>query len=483
MLLVRSSSTPVLGSLVSPLHHCETLKEIDNEAETRCLSRSSSCNFAFLGVGSSLLSPVGDDGCSMDGGEWDFDTEVVPWPRFRRVQSENDLQSLGPQAAYGKSPARLAADMFLHDGEHLSGVQRQWSRRTSLRRASALTVVPCGGAVGYESETMCAGGIAITMSCKSIYDLKEEETPVNSYARPSFLDGRHGDAAFLPGVQSCEVNFPLPECCADEEGWCPPGALPASSFDPTRNTEWVPALSHGQHIRFHEDDDRPDFTEEMPTVSGRLEECVYKVGGEIYTSTAVSADGSLLLCNGKGCRPLRDGEHAEAMFIAGGLGIGGGAGGGGGGGAWGGISGGGSSGWGGFGTETDAYYQRMLQVHPGNALLLRNYARFLHEVQKDAHRAEEYYERAILANPGDGELLAMYGKVIWENHRDQERAGNYFDRALKVAPEDSYVLAAYASYLWSSDGDDEDSGAPAEVDEKNQHMHSMQPFGSATTAF
>ncbi|KAG6521600.1 uncharacterized protein LOC122052236 [Zingiber officinale] len=109
------------------------------------------------------------------------------------------------------------------------------------------------------------------------------------------------------------------------------------------------------------------------------------------------------------------------------------------------------------------YYQQMLQTDPSNPLLLRNYGRFLHEVEGDAVRAEECYGRAILANPGDGELLSMYGNLVWETHRDEERAKTYFDRAVKASPDDCYVLGSYARFLWDAaeEGEDESPAAAA----------------------
>ncbi|RWR81026.1 putative Tetratricopeptide repeat-like superfamily protein [Cinnamomum micranthum f. kanehirae] len=103
-----------------------------------------------------------------------------------------------------------------------------------------------------------------------------------------------------------------------------------------------------------------------------------------------------------------------------------------------------------------AYYQQMLKANPANPLLLRNYGKFLHEVERDYVRAEEYYGRAILASPADGEVLSLYGKLIWETQSDQERAKGYFDQAIKACPEDCYVLGSYAHFLWAADDDDED---------------------------
>ncbi|XP_077234967.1 uncharacterized protein LOC143877092 [Tasmannia lanceolata] len=104
----------------------------------------------------------------------------------------------------------------------------------------------------------------------------------------------------------------------------------------------------------------------------------------------------------------------------------------------------------------EAYYQEMLKANPGDPLLLRNYGKFLHEVEKDLVRAEEYYGRAILANPGDGEVLSLYGKVIWEAERDSERAEGYFDQAIKASPDDCYVLGSYANFLWDAEEAEEE---------------------------
>ncbi|MED6193163.1 hypothetical protein PIB30_016465 [Stylosanthes scabra] len=103
-----------------------------------------------------------------------------------------------------------------------------------------------------------------------------------------------------------------------------------------------------------------------------------------------------------------------------------------------------------------AYYEKMLKSNPTDALLLRNYGKFLHEVEKDTARAEEYYGRAILANPGDGELLSLYGTLIWETQRDEERAKSYFDQAVYAAPDDCTVLGSYAHFMWEAEEEEEE---------------------------
>jgi len=104
----------------------------------------------------------------------------------------------------------------------------------------------------------------------------------------------------------------------------------------------------------------------------------------------------------------------------------------------------------------DAQYKTMVDEQPGNALFLRNYAQFLHEVKGDTRRAEEYYSRAMLADPSDGEIMSQYAKLVWEVHHDPERCIGYFEKSVQAAPQDSHVLAAYASFLWEQDDDDDD---------------------------
>ncbi|XP_043695876.1 uncharacterized protein LOC122646391 [Telopea speciosissima] len=101
-----------------------------------------------------------------------------------------------------------------------------------------------------------------------------------------------------------------------------------------------------------------------------------------------------------------------------------------------------------------AYYQKMLKTNPGDPLLLRNYGQFLHQVEKDAVRAEEYYGRAILASPGDGEVLSLYGKLIWETQKNETRANSYFEQAVQASPNDCFVMGSYAHFLWDAEKDD-----------------------------
>ncbi|KAI3727932.1 hypothetical protein L6452_16554 [Arctium lappa] len=103
-----------------------------------------------------------------------------------------------------------------------------------------------------------------------------------------------------------------------------------------------------------------------------------------------------------------------------------------------------------------AYYQQMLKSNPSDPLILRNYGKFLHEVEGDAVKAEEYYGRAILASPGDGELLSLYGKLIWDTQRDGERAKSYFDQAASASPDDCMVMGSYAQFMWEAEEDEDE---------------------------
>ncbi|KAI3441864.1 uncharacterized protein J3R85_001915 [Psidium guajava] len=105
----------------------------------------------------------------------------------------------------------------------------------------------------------------------------------------------------------------------------------------------------------------------------------------------------------------------------------------------------------------DDHYREMLESSPNCSLLLRNYAKYLHEVERDAERAEEYYARAILASPGDGEVLSLYGRLVWEAERDGDRARLYFDQAVNASPDDCTVLGSYARFLWEAGEEKEET--------------------------
>ncbi|KAM7260467.1 hypothetical protein ACFE04_016208 [Oxalis oulophora] len=112
--------------------------------------------------------------------------------------------------------------------------------------------------------------------------------------------------------------------------------------------------------------------------------------------------------------------------------------------------------------DVEDHYKRMIEENPGNAMVLRNYAQFLHESKGDLGGAEEFYSRAIIADPLDGEVKSQYARLVWELHRDHDKALSYFEQAAQASPGNSTVLAAYASFLWETEEDDEeeDSARP-----------------------
>ncbi|CAM0956039.1 unnamed protein product [Alopecurus aequalis] len=118
--------------------------------------------------------------------------------------------------------------------------------------------------------------------------------------------------------------------------------------------------------------------------------------------------------------------------------------------------GGGNGGGGGSGSQSAGmgeHYRRVLRLEPDNPLLLRNYGKYMHEVERDLAGAEEYYGRALLACPGDADLLSLYGRVLWEADQDKDRADGYFQRAVQAAPDDCF--------LWDAEEDDDEEATTA----------------------
>ncbi|CAK9174282.1 unnamed protein product [Ilex paraguariensis] len=124
-------------------------------------------------------------------------------------------------------------------------------------------------------------------------------------------------------------------------------------------------------------------------------------------------------------------------------------------------------------SKIGAYYQELLKSNPTNPLLLRNYGKYLHEVEKDTAKAEEYYGRAILASPGDGEVLSLYGKLIWETQRDEDRAKSYFDQAVHASPDDCTVLGSYAHFMWEAEEEEDEDEDAEEIERKGEQSATM----------
>ncbi|KAM3756192.1 hypothetical protein ACB098_02G093700 [Castanea mollissima] len=88
--------------------------------------------------------------------------------------------------------------------------------------------------------------------------------------------------------------------------------------------------------------------------------------------------------------------------------------------------------------NVEEYYKKMIDGSPNNPLFLRNYAQFLSQSKNDLPAAEEFYMRAILADPRDGEIISQYAKLVWELHHDRNKALCYFERAVEATPGDRH---------------------------------------------
>ncbi|XP_039016473.1 uncharacterized protein LOC120147087 [Hibiscus syriacus] len=103
--------------------------------------------------------------------------------------------------------------------------------------------------------------------------------------------------------------------------------------------------------------------------------------------------------------------------------------------------------------RTDLVYQMCVAEEPDNALLLANYARFLHLVVKDYDRAEEFYKRAIEADPEDSEALGLFADFLWQVRNDHWEAEEIYSQALQVDEKNPFHASKYANFLWNTGGE------------------------------
>ncbi|KAG6549149.1 hypothetical protein Mapa_009375 [Marchantia paleacea] len=451
-MLLRSSSTPLLTSLtgvpLASLPYPWTGRDVEREKESpRLPGLHRSVSFSSVALVSGASSPISqhvgvvDDNRSVDGSEWDFSGDVVPWPRFERIQSEGELEGFSRGSAFSAaaeslipSPSRKGnAETNFDWDKKFNTIGRQWSRRVSIRRQSSLSVIPSNsessGSCASESEDIQIEVLdGVETDAPDSHDVVEAEIPDFGTAS--------GDEAVRGSDYLTQMGeYSLPNTNSTKAKGS--SACDADAGNPDGLESEFRLASESTH----------GFSSNLALGSGRGGLGYHGASdGERYTSVATAANGTFLVCNSRGCKPVTNSDHVGPMFIAGGFGMGGG----GGNGRNGSV---GTSGGSGRGDSlgTDAYYKRALEADPGHPLLLRNYAKFLHEVKRDTSKAESYYERAILANPGDGEVLGLYAKLIWDVYKDEERSGSYFEQALQAAPDNCYVVAAYASFMWASD--------------------------------
>ncbi|KAL2613836.1 hypothetical protein R1flu_025528 [Riccia fluitans] len=435
-MLLRSTSTGVLGKLVSPA--APSAAESLFELHTGKTSVPSTPTHASSSA--AAAHQFGDETRSIDGGvglvDWDFENgNHVPWPSFRKVQSESDLQSLcrassGSSSAFAAAESLLAAPRSSEMVETITGVKKSsWCRRGKsggIRRGCSLTIIP--SARHMEIDEVIA-------------ELAESLTPLSTVDTELYEDSPHcltqstsrNSNSLL--MSSEKMNLELESSCTEASISFSP-----VSKDRVETTSWEDVYDENDYMV-------SSLSAEFATFSGRQQEAA---GGG--TSMAVAVESSRVgLVYGSQQRAAVAEQLLGPMYVTD-LGFGSG----GRGGAYKVAGGGGRGSEGGRGDirGVEAHFRKQLEADPENALLLRNYAKFLDEVLKDPHRAEVYYERAILANPTDGEVLGAYAKLIWDVYKDADRAGRYFEQALEATPDDCYLNAAYASFLWASEDDE-----------------------------
>ncbi|CAM6120358.1 unnamed protein product [Calypogeia fissa] len=371
-----------------------------------------------------------------DGGDWEFEgpSLVQSRPTFRKVQSENDLQSLW-RTSSGSAATFAAAESFnsstSSQGYEDDRVQLRTLDRLGSERESAILEM------SENSEDVSSAGSEVSEEDRRDISLTMDNG--------SYWNDRTLTMGKQPSALQQQDMVPGPICML-------PTYAESSSLRGSRGSSKV-----DNSASFH--------TSEHETMSVVRSMGASTLERSVYTSASSQTEirGPMLITDiGFG-----NGSGGGGRRVSGGRG--------------------GGSGGGGYGDSPqgmEAQYQRMLEADPGHPLLLSNYAQFLHEVKRDPLKAEPYYERAILANPGDGEVLGRYAKLIWEVYKDEDRAGGYFEQALQACPDDCHLNAAYASFLWSSEVDDEDVEVdpPLEVAHNNggRYINNMSPvYGAA----
>ncbi|KAI3974580.1 hypothetical protein MKX01_020352 [Papaver californicum] len=104
--------------------------------------------------------------------------------------------------------------------------------------------------------------------------------------------------------------------------------------------------------------------------------------------------------------------------------------------------------------KTELIYQQALLQEPHNALLLVNYAKFLHLVVHNHDRAEEYFKRAADIEPVDAELLSHYATFLWTVKKDIGAAEERYLEAIEADPGNMFHASSYANFLWNTGGVD-----------------------------
>ncbi|KAJ0111993.1 hypothetical protein Patl1_01699 [Pistacia atlantica] len=68
----------------------------------------------------------------------------------------------------------------------------------------------------------------------------------------------------------------------------------------------------------------------------------------------------------------------------------------------------------------EEYYSRAILADPGDGDILSQYAKLVWEHHGDEDRASSYFERAIQASPQDSNVQASYANFLWETEEDDD---------------------------------------------------------------
>ncbi|XP_057854999.2 uncharacterized protein LOC131064745 [Cryptomeria japonica] len=104
--------------------------------------------------------------------------------------------------------------------------------------------------------------------------------------------------------------------------------------------------------------------------------------------------------------------------------------------------------------QTNLHYQNAISADPENALLLSNYAQFLHLVTQDYDRAEEYFQKAVKFDASDAEVISRYAHFLWLARGDLTAAEEAFLDAIAADPGNPFHAGSYAHFLWNTGGED-----------------------------
>lgn len=135
-MLLRSSSTPVLGSLIPPLPPSDIHRDKEGKAN---FSSENANQFYFHSASSHINTHSSLDTFSVE-----EDKEAIPPSNFRRVQSESDLRSLSRGS---DAPAKVVPETVFQgssfDNYQQTSSNRPWSRRvTAQKRLPLLKSTP-----------------------------------------------------------------------------------------------------------------------------------------------------------------------------------------------------------------------------------------------------------------------------------------------------------------------------------------------------